>query len=50
MLRSISKLQKHDLVRGLPSMSYKDDLFCEDYIKRGNKLKICFLAKTLFPL
>jgi len=28
-LRLISKLQKHDLVRGLPSLLYKDDLLCE---------------------
>ena len=27
--RLISKLQKNNLVRGLPSMSYKDDLLCE---------------------
>ena len=28
-LRLISKLQRHDLVRSLPRMSYKDDLLCE---------------------
>ena len=31
--RLISKLQKNNLVRGLLSMSYKDDLLCEAFQK-----------------
>ena len=32
-LMLISKLQRHDLVRGLPTLSYKDDLLCEACLK-----------------
>ena len=28
-LRLISKLQRHNLMKGLPRISYEDDLFCE---------------------
>ena len=47
-LRLISKLYRHDLVRGLPRTSYKMIYFVK-HVKRGNKLKPLFQAKALFP-
>jgi len=41
---SISKLQKNNLVRGLPSMSYKDDLLCEA-CQKGKQIKNSFSSK-----
>ena len=49
-LRLISKLQKHNLVRGLPSMSYKDDLLCETCQKGKQVKKIIFKQKHCFHL
>ena len=46
--RLISKLLKNNLVRDLPSMSYKMIYFVRNF-KRGNKLKTLFQVKTLFP-
>ena len=51
--RSVYKLQKNNLVRGLPSMSYKDDLLCEA-CQKGKQIKSSFSSKnivsTLRPL
>jgi len=44
-LRLISKFQRHDLVRGLPRMSYKDDLLCEACQKR-KQIKTSFSSKN----
>ena len=44
-LRLIPKLQRHDLVRGLPRMSYKDDLLCEA-CQKGKQIKTSFLSKN----
>jgi len=44
-LRLISKLQRHDFVRGLPTMSYKDDLLCEA-CQMGKQIKTSFSRKN----
>jgi len=44
-LRLISKLQRHDIVRGLPRMSYKDDLLCEA-CQEGKQIKTSFSIKN----
>jgi len=45
-LRLISKLQKHNFVRGLPSISYKDDLLCKSCQKR-KQIKTSFSSKNI---
>lgn len=45
-LRLISKLQKYNLVKGIPSMSYKGDLLCEAYPKR-KQVKNFFSSKNI---
>ena len=35
------KVQKHDLTRGLPRLSYKDDLLCE-MCQKGKQVKNSF--------
>ena len=44
--RLISKLQKHNLVRELPSMSYKDNLLCEAF-QKGKQIKNFFSSKNI---
>ena len=44
-LRLISKLQKHDLVRGLPRMSYKDDLLCQT-CEKEKQIETSFSSKN----
>ena len=39
-------LLKHNLVRGLPSMSYKDDLLCGAY-QKGNQVKNFVSSKNI---
>jgi len=44
-LRLISKLQRHDLVRILPRMSYKDDLLCK-VCQKEKHIKTSFSSKN----
>ncbi|RDX79013.1 hypothetical protein CR513_40620, partial [Mucuna pruriens] len=48
-LRLISKLNKHNLIKGLPSLVYKADL-CVILVRKGNKLEDPLGPKTLFQL
>ena len=43
-LELLSKLQKYSLVRGLPNMSFKDNLLCESCVK-GKQVKSSFKSK-----
>lgn len=45
-LRLISKLQKHDLIKGLPRLSYKDDLFFE-VCQKGKQVSNYFSSKNI---
>lgn len=45
-MRLISKLNRHKLVRGLPSMSYKDDLLCEA-CQKEKQVKSSFKSKNI---
>jgi len=45
-LKLISKLQKQDLIRGLPRVSYNDDLLCEECHK-GKYIKTSFSSKKI---
>ena len=45
-LKLISKLQKQDLIRGLPRLSYNDDLLCEECHK-GKYIKTSFSSKKI---
>jgi len=44
--RLISKLQKSNLVRCLPSMTYKDDLLCEA-CQKGKQIENSFTSKNI---
>ena len=44
--RLISKLQKNNLARGLPNMSYKDDLLY-DACQKGKQIKNFFTSKNI---
>ncbi|RDX70597.1 hypothetical protein CR513_50143, partial [Mucuna pruriens] len=45
-LRLISKLKKHNLVRGLPSLVYKVDMLC-DSCQKGKQVKCSFESKNI---
>lgn len=40
-MRLISKLNKHNLMRGLPSLIYKTNVLCETY-QKGKQAKTSF--------
>jgi len=48
-LRLFSKIVKDDLVRGLPTISFNDNLLCEACV-RGNNSKAHLRQRTTFPL
>ncbi|RDY08397.1 hypothetical protein CR513_07376, partial [Mucuna pruriens] len=45
-LRLISKLKKHNIVRGLPSLAFKVDLLC-DACQKGKQVKGSFESKNI---
>ncbi|RDX91266.1 hypothetical protein CR513_26782, partial [Mucuna pruriens] len=46
-LRLISKLKKHNIIRGLPSLAYKANLLCDACKKKEIKLEDILSPKTL---